>query len=158
MQRRETEKDAFPSYHQQQFERHEVSIWLSAFSIPSLGSWCLVSPHHPFQLTHICSISLHFCILASNFHRMGLHTIFSMLNTGILANGNWWVPIIHSHWNTHVLFLNISAYLLQILIWWVSISHLTSIFSIPQVSLKAEIQITAFKAHSIYFCWIRRHS
>ena len=89
MQRRETEKDAFPSYHQQQFERHEVSIWLSAFSIPSLGSWCLVSPHHPFQLTHICSISLHFCILASNFHRMGLHTIFSMLNTGILANGNW---------------------------------------------------------------------
>ena len=80
-----------------------------AFCILDSISWLIVSPHHPLTLKHIWSISLHFCILASNFHLMGLH-----------------------------------------LTW--------SIFFILQVSLISEIQITAFKAHSIYVCWIRRHS
>ena len=55
---------------------------------------------------------------ATKFQFGFLHSRFHLL-----AHGVWWVPIIHSHWNTHVLFLNISAYFLQIFIGWVSISH-----------------------------------
>ena len=55
---------------------------------------------------------------ATKFQFGFLHSRFHLL-----AHGVWWVPIIHSNWHTFVLFLYISAYLLQIFIGWVSILY-----------------------------------